>query len=147
MGYASQHYSVPVPSQDKWGRLWQKGHLAQKWGNDGGGGTDSPDGAASRRTVHASASVIFHCTIRSRRWRAIMEEVDKGCSEFCITVGTVTRTASILIHSRLQELAVSLSRLSSRLWLYAGLIGFNHPCWLKANFVVCAKSFFFFSQV
>jgi len=94
--------------------------------------------------VHASASVIFHCTIRSRRWRAIMEEVDKGCSEFCITVGTVTRTASILIHSRLQELAVNLSRLSSRLWLYAGLIGFNHPCWLKANLAVCAESFFFF---
>ena len=27
-GYASQHYSSPVPSQDKLGRLWQKGHSA-----------------------------------------------------------------------------------------------------------------------
>jgi len=32
----------------------------------------------------ASASVIFHCTIKSKRWRAIMEEVDKGYSEFCV---------------------------------------------------------------
>jgi len=42
-----------------------------------------------------------------------MEEVDKVCSKFCITVGTVTRTASILIHSQLQALAVNLSQLSS----------------------------------
>ena len=34
----------------------------------------------------------------------VMEEVDKGCSEFCVTVGTVTRIASILIHSRLKAL-------------------------------------------
>ena len=27
-GCASQHYSAPVPSQDKLGRLWQKGHSA-----------------------------------------------------------------------------------------------------------------------
>ena len=27
-GYASQHYLVPVPRQDKLGRLWQKGHSA-----------------------------------------------------------------------------------------------------------------------
>jgi len=45
------------------------------------------------------ASVIFPCTTKSRRWRAVMEEVDKGCSEFCTTVGTVTRTAGILIQS------------------------------------------------
>ena len=42
-----------------------------------------------------------------------MEEVDKGYSEFCITVSTETRTAGILIHSRLKALAVNLS-LSSR---------------------------------
>jgi len=46
-----------------------------------------------------------------------MEEVDKGCSEFCITVGTVTRTASILICNQLQALDVNLSQPSSRLWL------------------------------
>ena len=62
---------------------------------DGGGGTGSPDGVSSRRIVGASASVIFPCSIKSRRWRAIMEEVDEGRSEFCVTVG-----ASILIHSR-----------------------------------------------
>jgi len=64
-----------------------------------------------------------------------MEEVDKGCSEFCITVGTVNRTASILIHSQLKVLAVNLSQL----WLYAGLIGSNNPRWLKADLVVCAN--------
>ena len=51
-------------------------------GDDEGRGTDSADGVASRRIVSASASVIFPCTINSRRWRAVMEEVDKGCSEF-----------------------------------------------------------------
>ena len=50
-----------------------------------------------------------------------MEEVDKGCSKFGLTVGTATRTAGILIHNRLKALAVNLSRPSSRLWLYAGL--------------------------
>ena len=62
---------------------------------------DSPDGVASRRTVGASVSAIFPCTIKSRTWRAVVEEVDKGCSELCVTVGTATRTAGILIHSRL----------------------------------------------
>jgi len=38
----------------------------------GGGGIDSPDGVASGRIV----SVIFHCSINSTRWRAIMEKVD-----------------------------------------------------------------------
>ena len=83
---------------------------------------------ASRRIVDVSASVIFPCTIKSRRWQAIQEEGDKGRSEFCVTVGTVTRTASILIHSWSKALAVNLSRLQ----LYAGLIGSNNPRWLKA---------------
>jgi len=61
--------------------------------------------------------------------------VDKGCSEFCVIVGTVTRTAGILIHIvgwRLKTLAVNLSQPSGQLWLYAGLIGSNNPRWLKA---------------
>ena len=66
-----------------------------------------------------------------------MDEGDKGCSEFCITVGTVTRTASVLIHSRLKALAVNLS---GRLWLYAGFIGSNNTRWLKADLVVCANA-------
>ena len=53
-----------------------------KLGDDGGGGTDSLDGVASRWIVGASASVIFPCTIQSRRWRAVMEEVDKGRSNY-----------------------------------------------------------------
>jgi len=75
--------------------------------------------------------------LRPRRWRAIMEEVDKGCSEFCVTAGTVTRTAGILIRSRLKALAVNLSWPSGLLWLYPGLIGSNNPRWLKADLVVC----------
>jgi len=57
------------------------------------------------------------------------------------TVGTVTRTAGagILIHSRLEALAVNLSQPSTRLWLYAGLIGSNNPRWLKADFAVCVN--------
>ena len=58
-----------------------------------------------------SASVIFPCTILSRRWRAVMEEVDEGCSN--ITVATLIKTAGILIHSWLKALDVSLSRPSS----------------------------------
>ena len=65
-------------------------------------GTDSPDGVASRWIVGASASAVFPCSIKSRRWWAIMEEVDKWCSEFCITVGTATRTAGILIHGQVK---------------------------------------------
>ena len=45
---------------------------------------------------------VFLCTIKSRRWRAVMEEVDKGCIKFCVTVGTATRTDDILIHSQLK---------------------------------------------
>jgi len=65
------------------------------------------EGVASRRIVSASASVVF-----PRRQQAVMEEVDKGCSEFCITAGTVTRTAGIPTHSWLVVLAVNLSWLS-----------------------------------
>ena len=79
---------MPVPSQDKLGGLRQ-------W-DDGGRGTNSLGGVTSRWIVGASAYVIFPCTIRSRRWSAIMEEVDKGCSEFCIIVSTVTRTAAMV---------------------------------------------------
>jgi len=77
---------------------------------DGGGGTDIQDEVASRRIVSASASVVFPCIIKSRRRCAVIEEVDKGCYKFCITIGTATRTAGILIHSQLKALAVNLSR-------------------------------------
>ena len=92
-----------------------------------------------QRIVGASASIMFPCTIKSRRWRAIMQEVDKECSEFYVTVGTATRTSGILIHSRTKALAVDLSRSSGRLWLYAGVMGSHNPRWLKADLVVCAN--------
>ena len=68
-----------------------------------------------------------------------MEEVDKGCSEFCITVGTVTRTVGILIHSWLKALAVNLSQPSSWLGLHAGIFGSYNRRWLEADLVFCAK--------
>ena len=55
-----------------------------------------------------------------------MQEVDKGRSELCVTVGTATRIASILINSRLKVLAVNLSQPSGQLWLS------NNPHRLKA---------------
>ena len=84
---------------------------------------------------------IRDSTITSRRWRAVMKEVDKGCSEFCVTVGTATRTAGILVHSWLKALAVNLSWPSGRLWLCVGLIGSNNPWWLKPDLVVYANHF------
>jgi len=56
-GYASQHKSVPVPSQDKLGGLcFRKGI----WHNMGGMGAPLVSvGVASTRTVGACASVIF----------------------------------------------------------------------------------------
>ena len=38
-----------------------------------------------------------------RLGQAIMEELDKGCSECCATVGTATRTAGMLIHSQVKS--------------------------------------------
>jgi len=52
-----------------------------------------------------------------------MEEVGKGCSEFCVEVGTATGTASILIRSRLKALACYCASHLVDFWLYAGLIG------------------------
>jgi len=73
-------------------------------------------------------------TRKFRRCRGRMDITTK-------TVGTVTRTAGagILIHSRLEALAVNLSQPSTRLWLYAGLIVSNNPRWLKADFAVCVN--------
>ena len=89
-------------------------------------------GVAPRWIAGAFASVTFPYTIKSRRWQAMTEEVDKGCSKSYATAGTVTRTAGILIHGRLMALAATLSQPSNQLWLYVGLIGSNKPLWLKA---------------
>jgi len=94
-------------------------------------------GVASRWIVGASASVIFPC-IKPSRCRAIMEEVDKGCSEFCVSVGMVTRTAGI----QFKKLAVNQSRPFGRLWLYAGLIGSNNPCCTKQT-LLCVRILLF----
>jgi len=63
-----------------------------KTGDDGDGGTNSPDRVASRRTV--GVSVIFPCTLKSRKWRAITELLNKGCSEFYETVENCQHTDS-----------------------------------------------------
>ena len=118
---------TPGPSPDKLAGLWQKGHSTQKWRDDGVPMGWRPDALSVRLPV------IFPCTTKSRRWQAITQEVDKGCSEFCVTVGTVTRNASILIHRLLKAMVVNLSWPSGRLWLYTGLTGSNKPRWLKAQ--------------
>ena len=46
-------YLVPVPSQDKLGRLQQEGYPVKNWGDDGGGGIDGLDGVASSLIVNA----------------------------------------------------------------------------------------------
>jgi len=65
--YYYYYYLVHVLSQDKLGWLQQEGHLAQKWGDDGGGSLFSADGVAPSWIVSVSASVTFPCTIKSRR--------------------------------------------------------------------------------
>jgi len=59
---------VPVPSQDKLGGLQQKGIWRKNGGGDGGGSLISSDGVAPIQIVGVSASVIFPCTIKSRRF-------------------------------------------------------------------------------
>jgi len=54
--YAIQHIPVPIPSQDKWGGLWQEGHPVHKWGIGGGGLLISMDGVAPTRIVSVSVS-------------------------------------------------------------------------------------------
>ena len=90
-----------------------------KMGDNGGGGTDSPDGVLVQVDCQCICLCYLVCPIKSRSWRAVMEEVDKGRSKFCVTVGTVTRTAGILIHSWLKALAVNLSWSSGRLCMLA----------------------------
>jgi len=81
--------------------------------------------------------LFLPCTTQSPRWQAMMDEVDKGCNDFYITVGTVTRTAGILIHSHRHWL-LNLSHPSGRLQLYAGLTESNNPrC--AMDLVVCAN--------
>jgi len=56
---------MPVPSQETMDCdrkvIWHK-----NGGDDGG--IDRPDGVTYSQTVSASASVIFTCTIKPRRW-------------------------------------------------------------------------------
>jgi len=90
-------YPKPRHSTIKMGEWW-------RWG------PDNLDVVVSRQIVGASASTVFPCSIKLRKWQAIREEVDKECSELCTTVGTVTTTAGIQIYSRIKALAVNLSR-------------------------------------
>ena len=64
-------YLVPVPSQDKLGRVvarWASGvKMGGWWRTFGCGSLISPDGVAPSHIVGVSASVIFPCIIKSRR--------------------------------------------------------------------------------
>ena len=49
---------------------------------------------APRLIIGASASAIFPCTTKSRRWRAVMEEVDEGCLVILPWVSAVSTVSS-----------------------------------------------------
>jgi len=83
------------------------------------------------------------CVINSRRWQSVMEEDDKGYSKFCVTFVTATRTAGILIHSRLKVLAVNLSWPSGRLFCMLASLGLTTLDGSKQTCCLC-ESFFFF---
>jgi len=56
--------------------------------------------------IHSSAGFLRQC--QPCIWETSplgmqVEEADKGCSEFCITVGAASRTAGMLIHTYLEE--------------------------------------------
>jgi len=74
-----------------------------------------------------------------RRWQAVMEEVDKGCSQLWVTVGTMTRIAGILIHSWSKALAVNLSRPFGRLQLCGGIIGSKKKGSLIVGMLKCNR--------
>jgi len=57
-----------VPSQDKLVRVAAERAFSIKWGNDRSEDINSSDWVASRQIFCASASVIYLCTIKSRRW-------------------------------------------------------------------------------
>jgi len=59
---------VPVPSQDKIGRVVAGRASGVKMGNDEGGSLISVDGVEPSRIVGVSASDISPCTIKSRRF-------------------------------------------------------------------------------
>jgi len=53
---------------DKAGRLRQKGHPAEKWGEDDGGGPLlSPDGVSPSQMIGVSTPVMFPCTIKVQK--------------------------------------------------------------------------------
>ena len=71
--------------------------------------------------------------------------------KFCVTVGNVTRTAGILIHSQLKALDINPSWPSNQLWLYIGLIGSLAQSTVKGDELSrggpccpCESFFFFF---
>jgi len=92
-----------------------------KMGDDGGGAPIvrmgwHPDG------LSVCLPLFFPCIIKSRRWRAVIEEVGKGCRELCVTAGTVTRTV----------------KGTGRLWLFSCIFRSNISHWLKANEFPCS---------
>jgi len=67
-GYAYQHIWRLCHATINREGCGRKGIWRKKMGDDGGGALISPDGVAPSRVVGVSASVIFPCTIKSRRF-------------------------------------------------------------------------------
>jgi len=76
-GYASQHIWCLSQAKIKWEDCDRKGIQRKNGGDDGGGSLISPDGVAPIQMVGVSASVIFPCTIKSRR-RFLLAPADLG---------------------------------------------------------------------
>jgi len=66
-GYAIQHIWCLSQARINWEGCSRKGIRHNNGGDDGGGSLISPVGVAPSLTVGESASVIFPCTIKSRR--------------------------------------------------------------------------------
>jgi len=81
-GYASQHIWCLSQAKIKWEGCGRKGIRRKNGGDDGGGSLISPDGVLPSQMVGVSATVIFPCTIKSRRrffWHRLTRAVpEKG---------------------------------------------------------------------
>ena len=66
--YASQHIWCLSQARIKWEGCGRKGIRRKKMGGDVGGSMIIPDGVAPSRIICVSASVIFPCIVKSRRF-------------------------------------------------------------------------------
>jgi len=81
MVICSPAYSCACPKPGKIGRVAAGRASRFKMGDDGGGSLISLDRVAPNRMVSVSASVIFPCTIKSRRRFLLALAHPDGCGK------------------------------------------------------------------